>query len=216
MTTEIMVAQQQSLYQRILGRDWERVPASIRALHERSEGHATFRGRAVVERGGSIWARLVASVLGFPSAGADVPVEIRFTCGDGREVWTRRFGEKILRSSQRKIGRRNEQLLAEDFGPFRILCALEPKENRLHLSVRAWSVLGLPLPLLLAPGGRTFEEDRDGRFHFHVEVESPLTGLIVRYRGWLVPANEPASSGAPALDRQASAEFGGRGAVVND
>ncbi|WP_113132846.1 DUF4166 domain-containing protein [Rhizobiales bacterium] len=215
MTTEIMV-QQQSLYRRILGRDWDRVPASIQALHDRSEGHATFRGRAVVERGGSIWARLVASVFGFPSAGADVPVEIRFACGNGREVWTRRFGEKILRSSQQKVEKRNEQLLAEDFGPFRILCALEPAEDRLHLAVRAWSFLGLPLPLRLAPGGRTFEEDRDGLFHFHVEVESPLTGLIVRYRGWLAPADESTSLRAPALDRKATAQFDGRGAAVND
>ncbi|WP_371826567.1 DUF4166 domain-containing protein [Ensifer sp. PDNC004] len=96
-----------------------------------------------------------------------------------------------MRSSQQEAKRRNEELLAEDFGPFRVLCALEPRETRLHLSVRAWSFLDLPLPLLFAPGGRTFEEDRDGLFHFHVEVESPLTGLIVRYRGWVRPAGEP-------------------------
>ena len=190
MTTEDMT-QEQSLYRQILGRRWDDVSASIRALHDRPEGHATFRGRAVIERGGSIGARLVASILGFPRAGADVPVEIHFACGKGLEVWTRRFGGKVLRSSQQGAKRRNEELLAEDFGPFRVLCALEPRENRLHLSVRAWSFLGLPLPLLFAPGGRTFEEDRDGLFHFHVEVESPLTGLIVRYRGWLRPAGEP-------------------------
>jgi len=27
----------------------------------------------------------------------------------------------------------------------------------------------------------------DGRFNFHVEIDHPLTGMIVRYRGWLVP-----------------------------
>lgn len=203
MTMEDMV-QKQSLYRQIVGRQWNHLPASIRALHHLSEGHATFRGRAVIERGSSIGARLVASMLGFPGAGADVPVEIHFACSNGREVWTRRFGGKVLRSSQRKAERQNEPLLAEDFGPFRVLCALEPAENRLHLSVRAWSFLGLPLPLLLAPGGRTFEEDRDGLFHFHVEVASPLTGLIVRYRGWLGPAGEP------------TADLGGRKALVDE
>ncbi|HEV7308368.1 DUF4166 domain-containing protein [Ensifer sp.] len=183
--------QAQSLYRQVLGSDWDRLPKAIRALHDRAEGHATFRGRAKVERGGSFWAQLVASVFGFPADSQDVPVEVDFACTHGREIWTRRFDETILRSAQKKVERRKESLLAEDFGPFRILCALEPTENRLHLSVRGWSVLGLPLPLLFAPGGRTFEEDRDGLFHFHVEVDSPLTGLIVRYSGWLEAATGP-------------------------
>ncbi|MBZ7920775.1 DUF4166 domain-containing protein [Ensifer adhaerens] len=208
--------QQKSLYRQILGRDWDRLPGSIRVLHEKSEGHAIFRGRAVVERGGSVWARLVASVLGFPGASPDVPVEIHFACRNGREVWTRRFGAKVLRSAQHRIERPNEQWLAEEFGPFRILCALEPTENRLYLSVRAWSFLGLPLPLVLAPGGRTFEEDRDGLFHFHVEVESPLTGMIVRYRGWLRPADEPTSSHTAAPEAETANDFDGRGALIDD
>jgi len=28
---------------------------------------------------------------------------------------------------------------------------------------------------------------RTVRFRFHVEISHPLTGLIVRYRGWLEP-----------------------------
>lgn len=181
----------QSLYRQVLGKDWDRLPTAIRSLHQMSEGNATFRGRAIVERGQGPFARLAASIAGFPAAGEDVPVEIHFACADGREVWTRRFGDKVMRSSQQKAEDRKERLLAEHFGPFRILCALESEENRLHLRVRGWSFLGLPLPAFLAPGGRTFEEDRDGLFHFHVEVESPMTGLIVRYRGWLKPADQP-------------------------
>lgn len=208
------MSHQHSLYQQVLGRHWERLPGAIRALHERSEGHAIFRGRAVVERGGSLSARLVAFVFGFPAASEDVPVEIRFECANGREVWVRRFGKQILRSSQQKAEWRKEQLLAEDFGPFRILCALEPAENRLHLSVRGWSLLGVSLPLMLAPGGQTFEEERDGLFHFHVEVESPLTGLIVRYRGWLSAVAEPTSPTEPAAGLKASDGFADRCAHV--
>lgn len=135
----------QSLYQQVLGPDWHRLPSAIRALHAISHGHATFRGKAVVERGWGPLARLAALVVGFPAAGEDVPVEIRFACrGDG-EVWTRRFGDKALRSSQWPAESREERLIAEHFGPFRILCALEPEENRLHLRVRGWSFLGLTL-----------------------------------------------------------------------
>ena len=52
--------------------------------------------------------------------------------------------------------------------------------------VRRWRVFGLPLPLRLAPRGDSYEHAEDGRFHFRVEIGHPLTGFIVRYRGWLV------------------------------
>lgn len=194
----------QSLYRQVLGRDWDRLPAAIRAVHETSDGYVAFRGRATVERGQTPLARLAAFIAGFPAAGKDVPVEVHFACSSCRETWNRRFGDKVLRSSLQKVEKRKERLLAEDLGPFRILCSLAPEADRLHLKVRGWSVLGLPLPLFLAPGGRTFEEDRGGVFHFHVEVESPLTGLIVRYRGWLEPA-APIKTNMPARSDSAGA-----------
>jgi hypothetical protein len=48
-------------------------------------------------------------------------------------------------------------------------------------------LFGLPLPRGLAPRGDAFESAEDGRFNFNVEIGHLLTGLIVRYRGWLVP-----------------------------
>jgi hypothetical protein len=49
-------------------------------------------------------------------------------------------------------------------------------------------VFGIPLPVVLAPRGDSYEYAENGRFHFHVEIAHPITGLIVSYRGWLVPA----------------------------
>jgi len=65
--------------------------------------------------------------------------------------------------------------------------ALVLDAGRLRLVVRRWSCFGIPLPLALAPRGNTYESAEDGRFHFHVEIRHPLIGLIVGYRGWLVP-----------------------------
>ena len=59
--------------------------------------------------------------------------------------------------------------------------------GRLRLIVRRCSVFGIPLPLWLAPRGDSYEYAENGRFHFHVEIAHPFTGLIVGYRGWLVP-----------------------------
>jgi hypothetical protein len=52
---------------------------------------------------------------------------------------------------------------------------------------RAWSIFGVRLPVTWAPLGKAYESVENGRFCFNVEIAHPLTGLIVRYRGWLVP-----------------------------
>jgi hypothetical protein len=48
-------------------------------------------------------------------------------------------------------------------------------------------LLGLPMPLCWAPGGNASEYAKEGRFWFDVEIDHPLTGVVVRYRGWLEP-----------------------------
>jgi hypothetical protein len=172
------------LYRRILSTAWNGLPPSVATLHD-SVGTRTVAGRATVERGTGLLARIAAAIIGFPAENADVPVSVRFECTAGQETWTRTFAEKSFRSIQSAGTGRDEHLLAEDFGPFRVLIALVQESGRLRLVIRGWRFLGLPLPLFLAPGGDTFEEERDGLFCFHVEITSPLTGLIVRYTGWL-------------------------------
>ncbi len=58
--------------------------------------------------------------------------------------------------------------------------AVVPDGAKLRFVVRGWRFFGIPLPLALAPGGDIYEEERESRFHFHVEVGGPLTGLIVQ------------------------------------
>lgn len=174
----------QPLYRQILGRAFDRLPPAVAAIH--AGGAHTASGRAQIERGSGWLARVVAQLIGFPKAGEDVPVTVRFAAEGDREIWTRTFGGKSFRSILVEGKGRDRHLLAEVFGPFRVLLALVPEGDRLRLVVRGWRFLGIPLPLFLAPGGETYEEERDGRFHFHVEIGGPLTGLVVRYTGWLV------------------------------
>ena len=58
--------------------------------------------------------------------------------------------------------------------------------ERLSLVLRRWSAFGLPLPMWLCPRSDSYESTEQGRFNFHVRIGHPLTGLIVRYDGWLV------------------------------
>lgn len=185
-----------ALYPDLLGDAWESLPAEIRAMHE---GAAMAQGRASVERGGRIISRLMARLVGFPAAGTDIPVSVRFDTDKDGETWTRTFGTLRFSSWQFAGIGRSERLLCERFGPLTFAMALVVDGNRLRLVLRRWSFLGLPLPMWLCPRSNAYEAVEEGHFRFHVEISHPVAGLIVRYRGWLEPAHGSSTVGSPAV-----------------
>ncbi|MBI3896981.1 MAG: DUF4166 domain-containing protein [Gammaproteobacteria bacterium] len=180
-------AQRLPLYQRALGDAWASLPGPIRLMHQCTDG-LEAEGVATVERGRGAFSRLVGALIGFPNDGQNVPARVIFECKKGGEVWRRTFAGKSFFSLQTEGTGRSERLICEKFGPFSFGLALVVEANRLNLVVRRWSVFGFPLPPALAPTGRSYEFVENGRFNFHVEIAHVWTGLIVRYRGWLVPS----------------------------
>jgi hypothetical protein len=177
------------LYARVLGAAFDELPAEIRAMHDVHD-MAVAKGRGSVERGPGLLARLAATLIGFPEVASDIEVSVRFDVVGGRETWTRSFGQDSFNSKQFAGTGRSEFLLCERFGALTFAMALVAEQGRLHLVLRRWSAFGVPLPMFLCPRSTAFETVEDGRFRFHVEIGHPLTGLIVRYRGWLAPACE--------------------------
>jgi hypothetical protein len=116
-------------------------------------------------------------------------VTVRFDVRSGIETWTRTFGDRRFSSRQFAGTGRSDALLCESFGPLTFAMALLAENGRLSLVLRRWSVFGVPLPMWLAPRSAAYETVEDGRFHFHVEIGHPVTGLIVSYRGWLTPGS---------------------------
>jgi hypothetical protein len=178
------------LYARILGNAWDDLPAEIRRMHT-IDRVSLAEGRASVERGKNVLARLAAWIAGFPGATADTPVRVRFDVNDGEETWTRTFGDDSFSSRQYAGRGRWDKLICERFGPLVFAMALVREDARLRLVLRGWSVFGMRLPMWLCLRMKAFETVENGRFRFHVEVGHRLTGLIVRYRGWLEPVRRP-------------------------
>ena len=181
------------LYRRLLGDAWDSLPEAVRALHGQTAS-GTAEGCADVERGDHLLTRAVAWAFGFPPAGSDVPVSVSFERTAEGETWTRRFGHHAFKSHHATRGGPWRHLLVERFGPLAFGVALVTEGDRLHFVVRRWAVLGLPLPLWLAPVSRAWEGESEGRFRFDVELSHPLFGRIIRYSGWLrsaAPLGEP-------------------------
>ena len=173
------------LYPRLLGNAWQALPLEIQAMHPPTTGIAL--GRAVVERGANPISRWVAALIGFPEPTNDTTLAVRFDVSPCAETWTRTFGTKSFSSRQVPGRGRSEGLLCESFGPLTFAMALVHRDGRLMLVLRRWSAFGIPLPMWLCPRSNSCEFVEDGRFRFHVEISHPLVGLIVRYRGWLLP-----------------------------
>lgn len=173
-----------SIFERLLGDLWPRLPEPIRAMH-RLGAQSEARGVATVERGSNVLAKLVALVIGLPSAGADIPLSVRFTQTPTHERWTRKFGAQEFHSDMSEGQGRETGLLIERFGPFSLAMALVWRAERLAFVIRRWRLGPIPLPLWLAPRSTTHESVVDGRFNFDVGISLPVIGSVVRYRGWL-------------------------------
>jgi hypothetical protein len=174
------------LYRAILGDAWRALPQAVRDVHG-SVTTSVVAGRATVTRGRGALARLVAALFRFPPACEDVELKVTFRRARGVETWLRQFGEHRLTSVQFLGVGRYDGLLCERFGPLTFGLALLLDGDKLRLVVRRWSALGIPLPLALAPRSDSFETDAQRRFEFHVAIDLPLVGNVVRYSGWLEP-----------------------------
>ncbi len=187
------------LYQRLLGESWFRLPDALRAMHDIGGG-LVAEGIAEVEHGRNPLARLIAFLFALPPPGRAIPVAVRFTPTPDGEIWTRQFGGHHFSTTQSAGRGRWEWLVVERFGPVAFGIALVIDRSRLLLRLRRWSLFGLPLPLWLGPRSDAYEHAEGGRFNFDVAISHPLTRLLVRYRGWLVPSRNAEATRAIAAD----------------
>jgi hypothetical protein len=172
------------LYERILGQAWAQLAPEIRQLHSVT-AVSSFVGRCTVDRGRNPLAWLVATVIGFPKAGADQSMTVQLSREGDRERWVRTSGGKTFSSVQMPGHGRSEWLVRERFGPISVDMALVVDGQTLHYIVRHWAFFGISLPLFLGPRSTAVESAKEGKFRFDVTISHPLTGFIVRYRGLL-------------------------------
>ena len=177
-------------FETALSADFETLPLVLKELH-RSVGHVRYEGMAEVERGHGMIAGFIANCFGFPPASRNVPVAVEFEASSTRERWTRVFDGRRFHSV---LTRGGDGMLRERFGPFSFDLAIEVVNGGIELPVASGRFMGVPLPRWALPQSIAREYARDGRFHFDVRLEAPLSlGLIVHYRGVLERAADDAA-----------------------
>jgi Domain of unknown function (DUF4166) len=171
-----------SLYQRVLGPRFEKLPEVLQRFHGSTTG-GQARGTFLVERGKGWLRNAVASLFGFPKAGQDVSVRLEVIVEGDRERWFRHFPGGSLSSLQSADG----GLLIESFGLGSFAFELVIDGSRLrHEFRRAWFA-GIPLPRVVAPFVDGWVDAGDTGWLVVVHIVFPLLGEIVHYEGWVEP-----------------------------
>lgn len=137
-------------------------------------------------RGRNPLAWLIATLIGFPKAGANQDITVELSTRGNGERWTRRSGGRTFSSVQSPGRGRSEWLVRERFGPVSVAMALVVEGANLRYVLRGWTLARIPMPRRLGPSSTAVESVQDGKFKFDVEISHPLTGLVVRYVGLLV------------------------------
>ena len=169
-----------------MGDAYARLHPSVAALHRTGAGRH-FAGECDITRGRNPLAHIICTLFGFPKSGQAVPVTVDISPDAKGEMWTRHFGGRRMRSHHRYGHGKQSRLVVEQFGPIAIHMAILEEAGNMRIETQGWSLFGISLPKLLRPGGDVYETEIDGRFVFNVDLQAPIIGRMVKYRGWLAP-----------------------------
>lgn len=174
----------ESLFARVLGEAFARLPGPVQALHNPGD-RLVLGGQATVERGRGILARFTSDLFRLPRAGTGVPVQVTIERQGDEEVWIRKFVGRWFQSRLSPAPEGSARLV-ERLGPLSLTLAVSVNRRGLRMRALGWRLGPVPLPARLRPKVRAQEGvDDEGRFRFDVAVRAPVVGLLVRYRGWL-------------------------------
>jgi hypothetical protein len=171
-----------SLYRRLLGSQFDLLPAVLRQFHDAGEG-GRARGTFQVERGRGLMRNALATLMGLPRAGVDVPVTLEVSVQGDRERWTRRFGAKHVVSTQWE----QDHLLMEQFGVNSFSSILKINGPEVIYEFHRAFVAGIPLPSWLSPRVDGLVRCEETGWRVVVRIFAPLLGEIIHYEGWVQP-----------------------------
>jgi hypothetical protein len=171
----------QTLYQRVLGDDFARLPPILRAFHAESAGGAACGTLNVVRGRG--WVRRVACVLlRLPPVGEAIAVELQVQPEGERELWIRHFAGQRIETMQWQDG----EFLVEKAGPLLLVFHLEatPEALLFHFQHNAIGPFKLPFALLRVDATA---RGMGHSWHIEVTIRTPLLGVLTTYSGEIAP-----------------------------
>lgn len=171
-----------TLYQRVLGAEFERLPPVLQRFHGQARG-ARAVGNITVERGAGPWREAAAGALRLPRGGHNIALRLQVIPWEGREVWVRQFEGQRLETHQWQEG----PYLVERAGPLCLVFRVEADEAGLTFRLQRSRMRGWPLPSRLAMRVGATASGTENGWRIRVAVDAPLLGQLVMYSGDIFP-----------------------------
>ena len=171
-----------ALFPALLGKRWHQLAKPVQQMHGNSP-HVLARGIADVEGAANLPIRWLRHLLALPEPGLQQPLEVTIERRGTREIWTRRFAGRRMRSVLDRVA--DLPLLSERLGPITLRFELLHDDKAIDWQLRSARLLGLPLPRALFGEVLSRSGFQDGRYAFQIDTRLPLLGRLVSYRGWL-------------------------------
>jgi Domain of unknown function (DUF4166) len=167
-----------SIYQRLLGADFERLGPILRRVHG-PESEISAAGRVTVTHGRSRIVRLLNRLMHVPPAGVGVPLRLTIERSQERERWVRDFGGKPLVTEQWA----REGLFVEGVGRIHMAMRLVVRDGILYFEPVRTTCFGITVPRWLRVNVRAEVEEQQAGWRILVETNSGIWGLMFRYEG---------------------------------
>ena len=173
-----------SLYERVMGVDFERLAAPVQRFH-RLSGHHELHDWIETEAPATLAAKVLALCLGTPLKATRGAIRFEVDAKPDCETWTRHFPLKTMASTLSLTG----QHVVESLGWARLRFELAAVGDTLEMRLRSLRFLGMPCPAWLLPR-IVAQEHSDGqhsdKMFFRVRASLPFIGVVASYRGHLV------------------------------
>jgi len=169
-----------ALFPMLLGSEWNALDAPVRRMHGDAP-HLHARGEADVGGAANIAARVLRRIVGLPMPGMRRLLEFSIERKGPSEIWKRNFSGSAMCSVLDSSG----GCLRERLGPMAFLFDLRRDGDAIDWQLRGTRLLGIPLPRRMTGNVLSRSGSRNGRYTFEVDVQMPLIGTLVSYRGWL-------------------------------
>lgn len=158
-----------------LGRDYFSLPPLLQHVHD---GSTRLKGRVEV-RSGNFMAKLICQIFRLPPENQSCKLIVDCRYNRDSMSWIRNFDGLIMESSFHL----REGYLIENLGPLSLSTKAAVQDGRLNYHFMGTKIFGIPLPKIFSPNIVAYEEERDGRYFFQLEVKMFLVGLVIAYGG---------------------------------
>jgi len=173
-----------TLYQRLLGNDFDKLPNILRQFHSQPQGGCAT-GRVTVERNAGWLRGAAANLLQLPAAGDDMNLRLQVIPRDNTERWIRYFNQQRLETVQWQEG----EFLIEKAGPLHLAFTVQADETgmtfRMHHQCRTGAKVLFPSHFVMRVNAHT--HGAADCWKLQVNISTPLLGKIATYRGEIVP-----------------------------